>query len=106
MIIAYVAQDEAFATKQFESMVEAFRNPPPSVFGAQAAVVDAPSPQVGDARHTYRTRDADSRGNMVWTDILRRGRLVVVVQFLGSASEDSLALRTSLAQRALGEPRR
>lgn len=101
MVIAYVGTDPAFAAQQFAAMAEALRTPPPTVFGAQAVMIDDASPPLGDERRTYRARDPDSHGNTVWTDIYRKGTVVVIVQYLGPASGDSLPVRTAAASRTL-----
>ncbi|GBD22769.1 hypothetical protein HRbin29_00413 [bacterium HR29] len=101
MVIAYVASDPAFAARQFATLAEALRTPPPTVFGAPTAMVDEASPPLGEERRSYRARDPDSQGNTVWTDIYRAGTVVVIVQYLGPASGDSLAVRTAAASRTL-----
>lgn len=101
MVIAYVAGEAKFAAEQFEKLAAALRNPPAGEFGAQAVMVDEAAPAVGEERRGYRARDPDSQGNTVWTDIYRQGAVVVIVQYLGPASGDSLPVRTAAATRAM-----
>jgi len=97
----YVFPDETTAERQWSAYAEAFRNPPPDVLGTASKNVDATSPTLGQLQKSYVTDKPDGSGNLVWTDIYRQGKVVVLVQVLDSAKVDGMAIRKPVAERVL-----
>jgi hypothetical protein len=100
---AYVFLEEATAAKQWSAYAEAFRNPPPDVLGTASKNVDAASPPLGQLQKSYVTDKPDGSGNLVWTDIYRQGKVVLLVQVLDSAKGDGMAIRKAVAERVLAK---
>lgn len=92
-----VYANEADAKQAYTVISEAWRNPPPGVFGGITKFEDTPSPEVGDERHSYVSANADSTGNRAWTDVYRKANVVIVVQTLDRGDTDQLPLRKSFA---------
>ncbi len=103
LVRLYVLGDSASAEKQWAAFAEALRNPPPDVLGGSAKMVDVASPQVGQLQKSYVTEKPDASGNLVWTDIYRQGKVVLLTQVLSSSSSDGMALRKTVAERALAQ---
>lgn len=97
----YVFPEAANAERQWSAYAEAFRNPPPDVLGTASKNIDTISPPLGQLRKSYVTDKPDGAGNLVWTDIYRQGRVVVLVQVLDTARGDGMAIRKPLAERIL-----
>ena len=99
----YVFPETANAEKQWSAYAEAFRNPPPDVLGTASKNVDAASPPLGQLQKSYVTDKPDGAGNLVWTDIYRQGRVVLLVQVLDTARGDGMTIRKPVAERILGK---
>lgn len=98
----FVLPTEAAANTQFNAFAEALRNPPKEFLGVETKFVDAASPQVGDARKSYRTEAADSRGYSAYTDVYRKGRTVLLTQVVDKAAEGA-PLRERVATLAMAK---
>ncbi len=99
----YVFPDDATAAKQWSAYAEAFRNPPPDVLGTASKNIDAVSPPLGQLQKSYVTDKPDGSGNLVWTDIYRQGRVVLLVQVLDNARTDAMSIRKPVADRVLAK---
>lgn len=98
----YVLPTESAANTQFNAFAEALRNPPKEFLGVEAKFVDAASPQIGDARKSYKTAAADSRGYTAYSDVYRKGRTVVLSQVVDKAAEGA-PLREQVGARAMAK---
>ncbi len=103
LLFVFVTDDEPLATQQFAALRTALKNPPPDALGGPATMVDAEPPDVGQEHHAYVTAEPDAQGNRVWTDIVREGRTVAVLQLLASGDDDHRDLRGSILERVLGK---
>jgi hypothetical protein len=99
IVIVYFEKDSDAGQKQFTTIADALRNPPPGYFGASVAQADGSAPEVGDQRRAYVTAKPDGQGYLVWTDVYRFGRAVVVVQLLESGPTNQLAARKAIADK-------
>lgn len=95
----YLYPDVNGAKQQFKTVAEAFRNPPPEVFGTATRNLDYGAVSVGDEQKAYITEQTDRLGNKGWTDIVRQGRAVIITQLLGPAAEDQRAVRQAVVTR-------
>lgn len=94
-----VMPSEADATRQWETLSQALRNPPPDLFGGSSTQKDAPATNVGDQSKAYVTTKPDTNGTLVWTDVYRFGRVVTVVQVLSRNEPEALKARTVIAEK-------
>lgn len=94
-----VLPSDADAIKQWETLSQALRNPPPDLFGGSSTQKDAPATNVGDQSKAYVTAKPDTNGTLVWTDVYRFGRVVSVVQVLSRNEPEALKARTSIAEK-------
>lgn len=90
---------QADATKQWETLSQALRNPPPDVFGSTSTQKDAPPTNAGDQSKAYVTAKPDTNGAQVWTDVYRFGRAVAVVQVLSRNEPEAQKARTGIAEK-------
>ncbi len=95
------------AAAQFGPIAEALRNPPPDIFGPNAAQADGTPVFEADATRSYVTARPDAQGNLVYSDAYRMGRVVAIVYTLGNDREATSRMRElvahALAAKAPGE---
>lgn len=101
LLFVFLADDESLAAQQFTALRTALKNPPPDALGGPATMVDAEPVEIGEDRHAYVTEEPDSHGNLVWTDVVREGRTVAVLQLLAPGDGDHRELRASILGRVL-----
>ena len=101
LVVLFVEADTAAAQATYASLAKLLENPPAEFFGADAEQTETDALQIGDDRRSFVTAQADSKGNLVWTDIYRKGRAITVVQVLTSQDTDHDALRLSVAEAIL-----
>ena len=99
----YVFSEDANAEKQWSAYAEAFRNPSADVLGTTSKNVDAVALPLGQLQKSYVTDKPDGAGNLVWTDIYRKGKVVLLVQVLDAAKSDGTAIRKPVAERVLSK---
>ena len=97
-----VLPDNGQAMQVWGIKAEAMRNPPPDFIGASATFVVAAPAAAGDQARAYVTSKADSQGNLVWTEVYRFGRAVVIVQVLGTDVPETARARATIAQTIAG----
>jgi len=95
----YVEDDEAGAVETFEVLKAALKNPPPVFFGGEAVQAEAPQLEVGDQSMAWVTEQPDRNGRVIWTDLYRSGRTVLLTQVLGSYDVDHSEFRLLVAER-------
>lgn len=93
----------ADATKQWETLSQALRNPPPDVFGSTSTQKDAPVINAGDQSKAYMTAKPDTNGTQVWTDVYRFGRVVTVIQVLSRNEAEAQKARAGIAEKIRAE---
>ncbi|MBA4180674.1 MAG: hypothetical protein C0506_08820 [Anaerolinea sp.] len=96
-----VLPSAADATKQWETLSQAMRNPPPDLFGGNSTQKDTAATNVGDQSKAYVTAKPDTNGAQVWTDVYRFGRAVAVVQVLSRNEAEGQKARTAIAGKIL-----
>lgn len=93
-----VLADEQQAQSVWGVKAEAMRNPPPDFIGASATLATTTPAAAADQARAYVTARADSQGNLVWTEVYRFGRSVVIVQLLGADSAEATRARRTVAE--------
>lgn len=88
----------ATASGQYGALSEALRNPPPDLFGANAVQADNTPAYQGDQSKSYQTTKGDGQGNLVFSDIHRMGRAVVILYFVGPVGDETNAMRKQVAE--------
>lgn len=99
--VVYREEDEEEASAFFATLAEALGNAPPEFFGVEAEQTSEEPIGRGDEQIAYVTADPDSRGNRVWTDLYRRGRIIILTQVLGNESENQEPTRELIVERIL-----
>ena len=92
-----VIPEVAQASSQFSSLADALRNPPPDLFGPNATQANFEPAYQGDQSRSYVTTRPDAQGNLVYTDIHRFGRAIVIIYVISSDADAALELREQLA---------
>lgn len=100
-VTVFATEDDA--KQAYAQVSEAWRNPPPGVFGGIEKFEETPSPDAGDERRSYVSANADSTGNRAWTDVYRDANVVIVVQTLDRGDTDQLPLRKSFVDGVLDQ---
>ena len=93
-----LANDVTAAQNQFSSFGEALRNPPPGLFPAGVKQTDGTSVFQADQSRSYQTDRPDNQGGIVYTDLHRFGRAVVIMYTIGKPGEESEAVRKQVAE--------
>jgi len=91
--------DVGAATKQYSTISEALRNPPPDLFGPNATQRDNEAVYQADQSRSYVTTKPDGQGNLVYTDAYRFGRAVVIVYMISSDPAEAAKIRKDIAER-------
>ncbi len=92
-----VYPDEGVASGDYTAQATGWKTPPPGLFGADLGNADsAPVAGFRDAK-AYTAGKADARGNRVFTDVYRQGRVIVVTHVLGPDAGAAQPLRQLLA---------
>lgn len=99
----YVEKNDADAAATFAVLAAALRNPPAVFFGGDAVQVDAKALGIGDESIAYVTKQPDRTGNVIWTDLHRSGRTVLLTQVLGSYDVDHVPFRRLVAERVFAK---
>jgi hypothetical protein len=86
------------ATAQFPSLADALAHPPPGLFGGDAAQVAGTAVFQGDQSRSYHTDKPDQNGLLVYSDIHRFGRAIVIMYTIGPAGSDTDNVRKQVAQ--------
>lgn len=89
--------DVEAAAKQYGSIAEALRNPPPDLFGPNATQQEGAAVYQGDESRSYVTTKADPQGNLVYTDAYRFGRVVAIVYAISNDAEAVAKVRKEIA---------
>lgn len=100
-----VVGDEDSARAQFDNLAVALRNPPAEFVGTGVAQSDNPAVIPGEISKGYVTAKPDGNGRLVWTDVSRFGRAIVIVQVLGKDNGDVVDLRTAIQERIQAKTR-
>jgi hypothetical protein len=86
------------ATAQFPSMADARAHPPPGLCVGDAALVAGTAVFQGDQSRSYHTDKPDQNGLLVYSDIQRFGRAIVIMYTIGPAGSDTDNVRKQVAQ--------
>ena len=100
IVLIYVEESEVRALDQYAVLSVALENPPPEFFGGEAAQDEAVALAIGDESRAFVTAEADEKGNRVWTDIYRSGKVVLITQVL-SAGDSAEDLREAIARKVI-----
>lgn len=98
-VIVYVQESEEAAEEQYATLARALENPPPEFFGSEANQVETDRLEIGDESRAFVTEDPDDRGNRVWTDVYRSGKVILITQVL--STEDAAELRETIAKKVI-----
>jgi hypothetical protein len=96
--VALAANTNVAAT-QFNALAEALKNPPPGLFGGEAKQVDGTSVYQADQSRSFKTDKPDKEGTLVFSDIHRFGRAVVIMYTIGPAGAETEAVRKQVAEQ-------
>lgn len=96
LVKLWLFENAADAQAHYTTYATLMRNPPPEVLGAASKQADTAAPGVGEQRQSY-VSETDAKGNHVYTDILRQGRTVLLVQTIDQAAADLMPARTAIA---------
>jgi hypothetical protein len=94
-----IAPNVNVATAQFTALADALKNPPPGLFGADTKQTDGQSVFQGDQSRSYKTDKPDKEGTLVFSDIHRFGRAIVIMYSIGPDGPDTAALRKQVAEQ-------
>ena len=100
--IAIAASTEA-ATQQFNAFAGALKNPPPGMFGGDTKQLDGTPAFQADQSKSYKTDKPDQQGGVVFTDLHRFGRAVVIVYSIGPDSAETADVRKKVAEKMAAE---
>jgi hypothetical protein len=93
-----LAQNAEAAQAQFVALADALRNPPPGLFGPDAKQTDGTPVYQADQSRSYKTDKPDKEGTVVFSDIHRMGRAVVIMYTIGQPGSDSEKVREQVAE--------
>lgn len=99
----YVEDDEARAIETFHVLKAALKNPPPVFFGGEAVQLESESLGIGDESAAWVTEQPDRNGRVIWTDLHRSGRTVLLTQVLESYDADHSDFRRLVAERVFAK---
>lgn len=86
------------ATAQFAALADALKNPPPDLFGGNTVQVAGTAVYQADQSRSYKTDKPDKEGTLVFSDIHRFGRAIVIMYAIGPAGADTEAVRKQVAE--------
>lgn len=94
-----LAANTNVATTQFNALAEALKNPPPGLFGGEAKQIDGTGVYQADQSRSFKTDKPDKEGTLVFSDIHRFGRAVVIMYTIGPAGAETEAVRKQVAEQ-------
>ncbi len=98
IVLVYVENSVEEAQGQYATFATALANPPPEFFGGDAQQTPSDALSLGDESQAFVTAAPDKNGNLVWTDIYRSGKVVLITQVLAN-SDSATDLRTTIATK-------
>jgi hypothetical protein len=93
-----LAQTAEAAQAQFVALADALRNPPPGLFGPDAKQTDGAAVYQADQSRSYKTDKPDNEGTVVFSDIHRMGRAVVIMYIIGQPGAETEKVRQEVAE--------
>ncbi len=100
IVLVYVENSVEEAQGHYATLATALENPPPEFFGGDAEQAAADALGLGDESRAFVTATPDKLGNLVWTDIYRSGKVVLITQVL-AAGDSAADLRTTIADKVI-----
>jgi hypothetical protein len=94
-----VAPNTNVAQAQFTALADALKNPPPGLFGADTNQIPGTAVFQGDQSRSYKTDKPDKEGTIVFSDIHRFGRAIVIMYSIGSEGAEAESVRKALAEQ-------
>ena len=86
------------ATAQFNALSEALKNTPPDLFGGSTRQVDGTAVHQADQSRSFQTDAPDAEGTLVFSDIHRFGRAIVIMYTIGPKGAETDAVRKQVAE--------
>ena len=98
-----IAASSDAATQQFNAFAGALKNPPPGMFGGDTKQLDNTPAFQADQSKSYKTDKPDQQGGVVFTDLHRFGRAVVIVYSIGPDNAETVEVRKALGEKMAAE---
>ena len=98
-----IAESTEAATQKFNAFATALKNPPPGMFGGDTKQLDGTPAFQADQSQSYKTDKPDQQGGVVFTDLHRFGRAVVIVYSIGPDSPETAQVRKAVAEKMAAE---
>lgn len=99
----YVEPNEDRAVETFHVLRAALEHPPAVFFGGDAVQLESEALGIGDESAAWVTEQPDRNGRVIWTDLHRTGRTVLLTQVLESYDGDHSDFRRLVADRVFSK---